>query len=90
MKVGNEYSDLKLYNVVKSKKVYSIEEIINICTPIFEKYNVDKVYIFGSYARGEATKDSDIDLLIVGNSVNKAKTYILFINVINFGVITAF
>lgn len=79
MKIDNEYSDLSLYNVTKSKKIYSIEEIIEMCRPIFEKYNIDKVYIFGSYARGEATKDSDIDLLIAGNGVNKAKTYILFI-----------
>ena len=28
------------------------------------KYQVEKIGLFGSYARGEATKDSDIDILV--------------------------
>jgi len=28
------------------------------------KYNVEKIGIFGSYARDEATKDSDIDIFV--------------------------
>jgi len=28
------------------------------------KYNVEKVGLFGSYARDEATKDSDIDIFV--------------------------
>lgn len=28
------------------------------------KYSVEKIGIFGSYARGEATKDSDIDIFV--------------------------
>lgn len=46
------------------KKIYSLQEIINICMPILKKYNIKKAYIFGSYARGEATEDSDIDIMI--------------------------
>ncbi len=30
-----------------------------------KEYNAEKVILFGSYARGEATEDSDIDLLII-------------------------
>lgn len=44
--------------------VYSIEELRRIITPIAEKYKVPAVYLFGSYARGTATADSDIDLLV--------------------------
>jgi len=29
-----------------------------------DKYNVQKIGIFGSYARDEATKDSDIDIFV--------------------------
>ena len=47
-----------------SNKIYSIEEIRNIVTPIARKYGVDKVYLFGSYARGEATAFSDLDFRI--------------------------
>jgi predicted nucleotidyltransferase len=30
-----------------------------------EEYNAQAVILFGSYARGEATDDSDVDLLII-------------------------
>lgn len=32
--------------------------------PVARKYNLHAVYLFGSYARGEATADSDVDLLV--------------------------
>lgn len=45
-------------------KIYKLSEIIDICTPILKKYNIKKAYIFGSYAKGEAREDSDIDIMI--------------------------
>lgn len=45
-------------------KIYSIDEIKNIVTPIAKKYGVDKVYLFGSYARGEAAAGSDLDFRV--------------------------
>lgn len=47
-------------------KIYTIEEIRKKIKPIAEKYGIEKVWLFGSYARGEATEDSDVDLLIKG------------------------
>ena len=44
--------------------IYSLEQIINCVKPIAEKYKLPAVYLFGSYARGDATEDSDIDFLI--------------------------
>lgn len=32
--------------------------------PVCRHYGVDKVFLFGSYARGEATEQSDIDLRV--------------------------
>ena len=32
--------------------------------PVCRRYGVDKVFLFGSYARGEATEQSDIDLRV--------------------------
>ena len=43
---------------------YTVEEIKNIIAPIAERHGVAKVSIFGSYARGTASEDSDVDLLI--------------------------
>ena len=46
-------------------KIYTFEEIKTITKLIFEKYNIKKAYLFGSYARKEAKLDSDIDIMIV-------------------------
>lgn len=45
-------------------KIYTINEIKNIVSPIAERYGVERVYLFGSYARGEATETSDLDFRI--------------------------
>ena len=47
-----------------SDKIYSIEELKSVIVPIAEKYGVENVYLFGSYARGCATPDSEVDLRI--------------------------
>ncbi len=44
--------------------VFTIEEIKKRIEPIAKKYRLRAVYVFGSYARGEADAESDIDLLI--------------------------
>ena len=43
---------------------YTIEEIERRVTPVAEKYRLAAVFLFGSYARGEATAESDVDLLV--------------------------
>lgn len=50
-------------------KIYTIDEIKRIILPIIKNYGVDKVYIFGSYARGEADENSDIDFCIDAKSI---------------------
>jgi predicted nucleotidyltransferase len=44
--------------------IYTIEEIKEKIRPIAEKYNLPAVYLFGSYARGEADEKSDVDILV--------------------------
>ena len=46
------------------RKVYTVDEIADIVGPIAAEYGAERVWLFGSYARGEATEGSDIDLLI--------------------------
>lgn len=44
--------------------IYTIEEIKRRIEPVAKEYGVKSVYLFGSYARGEATEESDVDLLV--------------------------
>lgn len=45
-------------------RIYSIDELKDIITPIAEKYQIANVYLFGSFARGDFDDQSDIDLRI--------------------------
>lgn len=47
-------------------KVFTITDIKALVKPIAEKYNVDEIYLFGSYARDEADQNSDLDFLVFG------------------------
>jgi predicted nucleotidyltransferase len=49
--------------------VYSIEQIKERVTPVAQSYGVDRVMLFGSYARGEATENSDIDLHVWSGNI---------------------
>ena len=44
--------------------IYSVEELKRRIVPVAEKYGLREVYLFGSYARSEATEQSDVDILI--------------------------
>ena len=43
---------------------YTVDEIKEIVETLAAQYGADRIYPFGSYARGDADKDSDIDLRI--------------------------
>ena len=47
-------------------KILNIENISDLVRPLAKKYKVREIYVFGSYARGEATETSDIDFLVFG------------------------
>lgn len=53
-------------------KTFSKEEILKFLrkNKVFfkEEFDVDNIMLFGSYARGEETLDSDIDILIESNT----------------------
>ena len=43
-------------------KVYKGAVFENIIKPILNKYGITEIYLFGSYARGEAKESSDVDI----------------------------
>ena len=42
--------------------VLTIKQIKDILRPIMTKHQINEVYLFGSYSRGEANRDSDVDI----------------------------
>lgn len=57
--------------------VLSSEALKYLVQPIAKKYGLKTVYLFGSYARGEATVESDVDLMIDGSKIETAERYFL-------------
>lgn len=45
----------------------SIPRIRECIAPVCKKYPIRRAYLFGSYARGNATEKSDVDLRIEGD-----------------------
>ena len=50
--------------------IYTLDEIARRIRPVAERYRLRAVYVFGSYARGEAREDSDVDLLVDTDGAN--------------------
>lgn len=70
----NEYIINLLENKLKPKKsIYTIKQIKDIIMPILSKYSINEVYLFGSYARGDADENSDIDIFCEAGTI---KSYI--------------
>lgn len=45
-------------------KVYTVPELKELLTPVFERNGVRQAVLFGSYAKGNATPRSDVDILV--------------------------
>jgi len=43
----------------------SLQDLKNKTVPIFRRYGVKKAGVFGSFARGEAKRESDIDFYVI-------------------------
>lgn len=48
-----------------TKTIFSLDEIKEKLAPIATEYGVNKILLFGSYSRGTANSDSDLDFYIV-------------------------
>ena len=59
--------------------IYTIEEIRQKAIPIAREYGVDSMSLFGSYARGEAGGDSDLDFFIDRGAIKGLMDYMGFV-----------
>lgn len=66
----NYISDILMkINVIDEEHgILELKDIVEKCSMVFEKYDVNYCYLFGSYAKGKATPISDVDLLISANT----------------------
>ena len=56
----------------------TMEEVKTLIQMLLRKYNAEYALLFGSYARGEATAESDIDVVVVGGKNFKARDIFSF------------
>ena len=58
---------------------YSISQIKEKVAPLCSEWGVEKILLFGSYASGAATDESDIDLVVYdsNNNLSGSKFYAL-------------
>lgn len=47
-----------------SSEVYTIEQLKDMLIPVFRVHGVKRAVLFGSYGKGQAGSNSDIDLLV--------------------------
>lgn len=68
MKYNYIYEKLEQYNAIDEEHgILKVEDIKKMSSEIFDQYDVSFCYLFGSYAKGNATPTSDVDLLISCN-----------------------
>ncbi len=48
-------------------RMYTLEEIAELSAPVFKKHGVEWARVFGSYARGDQSARSDLDILVKSN-----------------------
>jgi uncharacterized protein len=49
----------------KQREKVNLDSFASQLKPVFEKYRILRAIVFGSIARGEATRRSDLDLILI-------------------------
>lgn len=60
--------------------IYTIDDIRNKTAPIAKEFGISRMSLFGSYARGEATDDSDVDLYVDRGRLSNLLQYFAFVD----------
>jgi len=57
------------------KKYEEMKKLIKKIKEFRKRRNFEKIILFGSYARGDFTKDSDVDLILVDKDFRKKNVF---------------
>ena len=63
-------------DICGNDEALSIDSIRLMILPVVLKYGIERATLFGSYARGEAKEDSDVDFLIECNGIDTMTEYL--------------
>jgi hypothetical protein len=58
---------------------YTLDEIKEKTVPIAKSYGIQSLGVFGSYARNEATDDSDVDICVEKGALRSLIQYFAFV-----------
>ena len=58
--------------------ILTIKQIKQRIKPVMEKHGIKEVYLFGSYARGEANRNSDVDIYCDSGDVGSLLDHVEF------------
>ncbi len=61
-------------------KLFNTKSIKKIILPIAQKYGVERMFLFGSMARGDANENSDYDFLITKGDLKSLIQYMSFVS----------
>ncbi|MDI6453794.1 nucleotidyltransferase domain-containing protein [Peloplasma aerotolerans] len=53
--------------ITETKGIYEVNQIREALLPLTFKYDIKKIILYGSYAKGKQEPQSDIDLVVDGN-----------------------
>ena len=59
---------------------YTINEIKEKTVPIAKEYGIKKMSLFGSYARGKANDESDVDIYVDKGRLKSLIRYFMFVH----------
>ena len=48
-----------------SQTTGSLDQITSVIIPIFKRYDIIKAFVFGSFATGNVSKRSDLDIMLI-------------------------
>ena len=65
--------------VQELKPGYTVADIRKLAAPVAEKHGVKSLSLFGSYARGDADGESDVDFLIENGAITSLFKYYAFV-----------